>query len=396
MLRSPDVIVVGAGAVGTAVAYYTAAEGLATLLLERQDVAAFTSGACDGFLGLQTKRLGPQLDFAVQSLALYQAFEDEWKREIEFRQCGGLLLLGPSDDADTYRARARQFQTQGVSLRELDREQLLNAERHLGPAVVAGWLCEAEAQVNPWKVCLAFLRRFLAAGGEVKLHTPVTYLPRSNGRIIGVRTAQEEIHSALVVLACGVHTSALLAPLGIALPLQPVRGQVLVTEPLPPVLNHTLVTATDLATKWGEPPSVAAPPVGSLKAAEEAVGGRLPAFCAEQTASGNLLLGLTREAAGLATCTTPEGLGRLARAACTVLPLLSGVNVIRTFAGLRPTTPDGLPLIGPAPGCEGLLLCAGHGGDGICLAPASGLAVARLLKGAAPPPAEFRPDRFVA
>jgi len=99
----------------------------------------------------------------------------------------------------------------------------------------------------------------------------------------------------------------------------------------------------------------------------------------EQTDNGNLLVGSTREFVGFDRTTTPEGLHAVARCGLRVMPLLKRIYVIRSFAGLRPWTPDGLPFLGELPGHEGIFLAAGHEGDGIMLAPITGKIMAEMI-----------------
>jgi sarcosine oxidase subunit beta len=98
-----------------------------------------------------------------------------------------------------------------------------------------------------------------------------------------------------------------------------------------------------------------------------------------QTKSGNLLIGSSREFIGYDKKTTYEGISCIVREALRVYPVLSKVNMIRTFAGLRPTTTDGLPILGKVPGLSGFMIAAGHEGDGIGLAPMTGKLIADLI-----------------
>jgi sarcosine oxidase subunit beta len=102
-------------------------------------------------------------------------------------------------------------------------------------------------------------------------------------------------------------------------------------------------------------------------------------FTAEQTAAGNLLLGSTREFVGFDNQTTPEAMNAIARNALRYLPWVEDMDVIRSFAGLRPCSPDGLPILGTIKGVRGFFLATGHSGDGICLAPITGKMISELV-----------------
>jgi sarcosine oxidase subunit beta len=99
----------------------------------------------------------------------------------------------------------------------------------------------------------------------------------------------------------------------------------------------------------------------------------------EQTENGNFLLGSTREFVGFDKRTTPDGMHRIAEKTAGIIPALKQVNVIRTFAGLRPYTPDGLPILGPVDDVPGFFMAAGHEGDGIALSPITGELIAQMI-----------------
>jgi sarcosine oxidase subunit beta len=143
---------------------------------------------------------------------------------------------------------------------------------------------------------------------------------------------------------------------GLTIPIKPRRGQIIVTEACPPMVRHCLVSAKYIAAKYD--PEIAK--------------GEGEGISIEQTENGNFLLGSTREFVGYDKRTTPEGLRRIAAKTAGILPALAQVNVIRAFAGLRPYTPDGLPILGPVDDVSGFIMAAGHEGDGIALSPITG------------------------
>jgi len=150
----------------------------------------------------------------------------------------------------------------------------------------------------------------------------------------------------------------------------PRKGQILVTEPVERILKTIVADASYLGVKQGieglEPDTEEARKLGL-------------SFTAEQTKDGNILLGSTREYAGFDTETTPEAIKTIARNAVEFLPRVSELDVIRSFAGLRPYSPDGLPILGTVKGIRGFYLATGHSGDGISLAPITGKLIAELV-----------------
>ena len=215
-----------------------------------------------------------------------------------------------------------------------------------------------------------FARAARRLGAQIRSGVEATGLVIENGRVCGVQTKDGVLRSGNVVNAAGVWAPELVAPYGVSLPIRPRRGQILVTEPLPTMLRHVVLCACYLIAKYH--PEELDP---TDRQHRLGVG-----LAVEQTAHGGLLIGSTREFAGFDRSTTLAGIEAVARHARRILPALAGVNIIRTFAGLRPHTPDGLPILGPVAELPGLIMAAGHEGDGIALAPVTGKKVAGYLE----------------
>ncbi|MBW5487063.1 NAD(P)/FAD-dependent oxidoreductase, partial [Streptomyces bambusae] len=193
-----------------------------------------------------------------------------------------------------------------------------------------------------------------------------------------VRTARRELRAGAVVNAAGTWGGAVAELAGVALPVLPRRGFVLVTEPLPRVVRHKVYAADYIAD------------VASGSAALQSSG------VVEGTPSGPVLIGATRERVGFDRSLSVQALRRLAAQAAALFPVLADVRVLRTYHGFRPYLPDHLPAIGPDPRVPGLLHACGHEGAGIGLAPATGTLITAALTATTPPldPTPFRPDRF--
>jgi glycine/D-amino acid oxidase-like deaminating enzyme len=157
---------------------------------------------------------------------------------------------------------------------------------------------------------------------------------------------------------------------GIQLDIVPRRGQILVSEPLPPLVRGRLFGARYLMSKLAKPSAGAGG--GS---------GYLSGMVLGQQASGNFLIGGTREFVGFDQSTTYDGIADLAQQAAELMPALRDMQIIRVFAGLRPSPPSGLPTIQRYSEPEGFIVASGHEGDGICLAPVTGEIVAEIAAG---------------
>lgn len=378
--NSADVVVVGAGVIGAACAYYAARSGLRVTVLDRGPVAGGTTGAGEGNLLVSDKEPGPELELALLSGRLWRELAEELPADIEYEAKGGLVVASDEAGMAALRDFAAGQRTAGVAAAEVPAGRLHDLEPHLAEGLAGGFHYPQDAQVMPALAAAHLLR---AAGDRVRLRLGeevTALLTGAGGKVRGVRTARAEVHAPYVVNAAGTWGGDLARRAGADLPVRPRRGFVLVTEPLPRVVRHKVYAADYVA-------DVAS---GSAALQSSAV--------VEGTAAGPVLIGASRERVGFDRTLSVEVLRRLAAQATALFPVLAGVRALRTYVGFRPYLPDHLPAIGPDPRVPGLLHACGHEGAGIGLAPATGLAVARSLTGGEPPldVAPFRPERFPA
>jgi glycine oxidase len=204
-----------------------------------------------------------------------------------------------------------------------------------------------------------------ALGAELRLGMPVQGLLHDGARVTGVETASGRLQGGMVVLCTGVAAAQSPAWLGRegSLPIVPVRGQILSLAPRPPGLR-TIV--------WG----------GSTYLVPKR--------------DGSVVVGATEERAVFDRRVTAAGVSQLLGDAIRLVPGLDDAAFVGAWAGLRPATPDNLPLVGPWPGVDGLLLAVGHYRNGVLLAPLTAQLIAGLAlgKGLADEAAPLRPERF--
>ncbi|MCX4696399.1 FAD-binding oxidoreductase [Streptomyces sp. NBC_01408] len=374
--HSLDAVIIGAGVVGAACAYYAARAGLSVAVVDRGPVAGGTTGAGEGNLLVSDKEAGPELDLALLSTGLWHELAAALPQETEYEAKGGLVVAPDQASLEALRNFAEGQRKAGVDAAEVGAGSLHDLEPHLAPGLAGGFLYPQDAQVQPAQ---AAARLLAASGAEVHLGEEVTgILLDPAGAVRGVRTPRRELLAPAVVNAAGTWGGHIAELAGVSLPVLPRRGFVLVTEPLPRVVRHKVYAADYIA-------DVAS---GSAALQSSAV--------VEGTPSGPVLIGATRERVGFDRSLSTEALRRLATQAAALFPVLSDVHVIRTYHGFRPYLPDHLPAIGPDPRRPGLLHACGHEGAGIGLAPATGALIAATLTGAEPavPLDPFRPERF--
>lgn len=367
----PDVIIVGAGVVGAACAYYATRAGLDVTVLDRGPVAGGTTGAGEGNVLVSDKEPGPELDLAVLSSRLWRELARLGGFEYEAK--GGLVV---AETPETFERLVALAAAQNLPHEAVPAAGLRALEPHLADGLAGGVRYPQDAQVQPM---LAAARLLRAAAPEVRLGVTVTGFIRSAGRINGVRTSDGDLRAGAVVNAAGTWGGELAAQAGVTLPVLPRRGFILVTEPLPePLIRHKVYTAAYVT-------GVASDSAGLETSA-----------VVEGTPAGTVLIGASRERVGFDRTTSLPVLSRLAAQAVALFPALAAVRAIRSYCGFRPYCPDHLPVIGADPRAPGLYHACGHEGAGIGLAPATGHLLAQALTGG-PPDLDlhpFRPDRF--
>jgi len=369
---SYKVIVAGGGLIGTSISYYLAKSGVEVTLIETKDIASGTSGACDRAIMLQSKKPGPTLDLAIESAALYEELEEELGMDLEYRKSGGMIIIETEEELKAMEDMVSLQQNSGIDVQLISGVEARERQSGLSEELLGSTWWEHDAEVNPLKVSFAMASSARKLGAEIKLGSLVRNLITERNRVIGVETTEEKIYADAVVIAMGVWSPQLLKPLGVDVPITPRQGQILVSERLPPFLHTGVLSASYIANKL-------------TKNENKETGNRFGVGLAiGQTHSGSLLIGGSRQFVGYTTETNPEVTKQIGEAAVRAFPQLANVRVIRTFAGLRPYTPDAKPILGPVNGVDGIYLAAGHEGDGVALAPITGKIMAQVVCGENP------------
>ena len=344
-----DVIVVGAGVVGSATAFALARAGASVCLVERDAVAVHASQAAAGMLApfAESEGEGAAFELGERSLALLPGLVAE-VRELSgidplLRQTG-LLRVGFPDEIGTLRARAAALRAQGCEF--LDTDELRKREPRLDPRLAGGIWSPREGHVESALLTRAFAAAAVRRGARLREGCEVLGLERDGERVVGVHTADTVLSAADVVLCMGAWAAAAERWLDVRLPVEPVKGQMIALRSPLPALSSII---------WGA-----------------------PAYLVPR-ADGSVAVGATVEHAGFDAEPTAEGVAGLVQAARTIIPELAHCAFRGAWAGVRPGSPDGLPLVGPLPGAPGLMLAVGHYRNGVLLCALTALAVADWL-----------------
>jgi D-hydroxyproline dehydrogenase subunit beta len=378
---SPDVAVVGAGVVGAACALALARDGARVLLCDRGPVAGGTSSACEGNVLAWDKELDRELPLALRSAELWARLAAELPDPFEYDRKGSVVVAETPGELEATWARAEALAPLGVAGVPLDAAALRAEEPQCAEDLPGGVLYPGDAQLEPRLATLALARAAVAAGAELRTDLAVEGLARGDdGRVTALRTPDGERPCGAVVVAAGVWTPQLLASCGLQVPIRPRKGHIVVLE-----RSHLR-----FARKLSE--------AGYVDAVEADSAALQVAMVVESTASGTVLLGSSRQLEGFDREVDLHVAAGVARRAARFFPGLAGARALRTYAGLRPFSPDHLPVIGAPAAAPNLCVATGHEGAGIGLAPATAELVAAWHAGIEPPlpAAWFSPDRFAA
>lgn len=368
--QTTDVIVIGGGIIGTSIAYYLSRAGLKVSLLEKNGICCGTSSACDGFMFLQTKKPGISLEIALKSAQMYNTLSQEIDYDVQYKKTGGLILIETNEQLEIMKNITKKQKALRLDVEILDSKETLEKEPWVSENLLGAVYSPMDGHVNPISVTMGYMEAAKRLGAVIFQEAPVLDIKIDKDSSATVISKDFQISAPWVVNAAGVWAPGIGAMLGLDIPIIPRRGQILVTEPLSPMFNHVMLCARYIAIKHN-PDLVKGSTDPGL-----ALG---VGFGVEQTENGNLLISNSRDFAGFDNTTTTEVLKEIANYAMRFIPSLKDLDIIRTYAGLRPFTSDGLPIIGPVDGVKGFVMAAGHEGDGIALAPVTGAMISEFI-----------------
>jgi glycine oxidase len=367
-----DVVVIGGGVIGCAVALELARRRVRVRLLERAGVGAGASSAAAGMLGAQAEAdgPGPLVDLALASRALYPELLDTLRQatgiDCQLVADGVFYCAMTDEDEILLERRARWQIAAGLPVIRLTAEEARQRDPTLGPRVRWALHFPAEHGLNARRLVAALGAAATCAGVSVVTTRAIVRILADAHGVAGVAWDGGTCASRVVVNAAGAWGALLALPDGVVPPpVFPLRGQIIALAAGRPAGFHALYSTAGYVVRRGD---------------------------------GRLLAGSTFEEAGYSAVVTVHGAREILAAAVALVPELAAATVVESWAGLRPVTPDGAPILGAADQLSGLFYATGHGRQGIVLAPITARILADLITESAPPAvvAAFRPGRFSA
>lgn len=346
-----DVVVIGAGVIGCAIARSLTGEGLRVTVLERNRVAAEASGAAAGILAPRVHAT----DEALFPLALtsHQQFgplaaelREETGLDVEYARSGVLDLAHDDAHEEALRDKVRWLRGLGHAVEWLDGAQVRAAEPALAPSVRGAFFDADAYHLNPARFTTALARSAALRGATFHFGVEVLGIRGGDHGSARVETTAGAFEAARVVAAAGAWTGQFSEWLGLTIPVYPARGQILTLCAVPPLVR-AIIFGLD--------------------------GYVFPRL------DGTVVVGATVERVGFDKSLTAAGVGWLLNIVTALCPGLANAPIDRIWAGLRPASPDDLPIVGKAPGSETLLIATGHHRNGIMLAPVTAQIVSDLV-----------------
>ncbi len=369
-VAQPDVLIIGGGVIGASIAYYLSEQGASVTLVERGRAGGHASLAAAGMLHPIVSAGTPDALRALTA-ASFALFPDLVARlreltgiDAEYQEHGWIAPSFSADEARTAAADELTEAAAGYGLYTISGDEAHAMEPALSPAAVSAIVMPRGADVYAPALLQAYTHAAARLGATIRRGVEVVEFCMERRRVIGARTADgERIDAGHTVVAGGAWSARTAAALGVDVAVYPLRGQILALHAIPTPLCRTV---------HGHEVSLV------------------------PKADGSLVVGATVEKAGFDDRLTAAGVQWLLDAAQRLVPSAANLTFRQAWTGLRPASPDTLPLLGPIGDWEGVSIATGHTREGILLSPITGRLMAQHVRGE---PTDlslqpFRADRF--
>jgi glycine/D-amino acid oxidase-like deaminating enzyme len=390
---APDVLVIGGGIIGAASAFHIARQGASVVLLEAKELAYGATGRNLGYIWIHTRRPGPELELVMHLRRDLEELQGVLDDDFGLRTEGGLIYVHTDEQLATLREFVEERQAIGVDMRLIDGDEARSMAPVLPDSVIAASFCPLDAQMDSSRYVRAFASAAERHGARIVEQAPVRSLVVDGPRITRVTTDAEAFTPGTIVVAAGAWTPELLRPIGVDVPIHPMRLQIVQTAPMDVTIGPILYgpAAVKQYKIFRELPSFRAEHWANdlEKRHGKAL---LEAVC--QRADGSFLLGCAMDYPGFVWEPDLAGIALITDAFPRMMPAFQSARFARAWAGLLPFTTDNLPIIGPLPGFDDVFIATGHV-FGNAAGPTTGRLIADLICGGDPviDPWQFRADR---
>ena len=376
--REAEILIIGGGMAGSATAFHLAGLGRDVMVLERNTIASEASGQNMGGLGGAGWGNMPNLlsYLTMGSLEVFKALQIDMGFELEFRLSGGLTAAHTDAQLDYLHSQVRTLRSGGYDAEFLTPREARSIEPEASSDLPGYMFLPGRGQADPVKATRAFAEAARRAGAAIETGQNVTSIAVSGNGGYRVRTETAEYRCQALVLAAGSWCGPVGRMLGLEIPIKPVRGQMWATGPVPPSVFHLISSAeSSLAWRTDDGSDESTPPnlthKGDVRRTRHLYG--------RQRRNGEIIFGGDRQDLGYDKTPDPDGIDVNRGQAAEVVPLVSGLPISRTWAGLMPFSVDGSPIIGRIPLRDDLYIVSGLASSGFGRGPMAGKLAADLI-----------------
>ena len=351
MPEKADVVIIGGGVMGCAIAFNLAKEGLKPVVIEKSDIGGEASGSNGGGVRQSARNL-KEMPLAIESIRMYGHLHEELGMDVEYVRRGNLRLCTSEEELETMRKSVESQKTVGLELEMLGRQQVLEINPHVGEKVIGASYCPTDGHANPFLVTYGFYLKAKSLGTRFHTHEEAREIRLQKGRVTAVITDKNTFETDLVVDAAGIAGRKVANMVGLDFPMRPLFSEALITEPYPPLFKQMIGHAKGL-------------------------------FYGRQTVHGPFFWGgfvgteqfIHREGKPLFHFIGPA----ISQLVIDFFPVLKQLHVIRMWSGLIAQMSDGIPVLGFAQEVPGFVMATGFSGHGFGLAPVIGRLISELI-----------------
>jgi sarcosine oxidase subunit beta len=346
-----DIVIIGGGVMGCAIAYNLAKAGLKPVVIEKSDIGGEASGSNGGGVRQSARNL-KEMPLAMESVQIYDQLHEELGMDVEYVREGNLRLCTTDEELEAMRRAVKNQKEVGLHLEMLDRKQVLEINPHVGDKIIGASFCPTDGHVNPFLVTYAFFLKAKSLGARFFTHEEAKEIRMQKGRVTAVVTEKNVFDTDLVIDAAGIAGRKVANMVGLDLPLRSIFSEALITEAYPPLFKQMVGHAKGL-------------------------------FYGRQTAHGSFFWGgfvgteqfIYREGKPLFHYIGPA----ISQMVIDFFPVLKDLNVIRMWSGLIAQMSDAIPVLGFTQEVPGFVFATGFSGHGFGLAPVIGRLISELI-----------------
>lgn len=345
MRRESDIVIIGAGIMGSSLAYFLSKKGKQVTVLEQGEIFIGTSSSTAAWLWPSDKKPEHYARLAKDSYDIYMGLEEELGAGFELTINGSLDLARNEEELETLQNLCEFNKKMGYDARMLTPEEVYAEEPSVRRDLLGGLLVASDGHLNPFLLINGYIQAAKKLGAEVNTYTKVEDFVMEGDTIADIVTDKGNIKPGLVICAAGIYSRKLAEKFGLDAHVYPERGFCLVSEKLPPILKHTICGA-------------------------------------RQTVSGNIVFGFNADKVDK-DCIDRRmyirGINWAAREAVRDFPALKDVNIIRSYTGIRCKPDDKFPILGPTGKVKNLWFHLAH--SAYAVSPGASSKIAEVIAG---------------